>query len=136
MARKSHKPKEPELYSAEWLYNWEAGLYRKLLLFGEWWNVDPYYPRVGETVSAVEMAILTREVRKKQAKERGGPMDEITLSDETKALLERRSNEGCPCCIYILSDFKKHGKLTDYPGNYPVEAKIEHVSSERDGTVA
>lgn len=136
MTRKSRRSKDPEPYSEEWIRMFDEKVYRLGLLYGEWWNVDPYYPRVGDSVSAVEMAILTREVRKKQAKERGGPMDEIVLSDETKVLLDRRSNEGCACCIYIVSDFKKNGKLTDYPGNYPVEAKIEHVRSEKEGGVA
>jgi hypothetical protein len=110
---------------------WDERIYRKLLLFGEWHNVDAFYLRVGDSVPAVEMAILVREVRKK-----GGRMDEIVLSEETQALCERRSNEGCASCIYIASDFKKNGKLTDYPGNYPVEAKLEHIRAEKEGGVA
>lgn len=136
MARRPKKPKEPEKYSPEWMRGWEIEVYRLSLLWGEWWNVDPFYPRVGDTVSAVEMQIITRDARKKDAKARGGPMEEIVLSEESKALIERRAGEGCVCCIYIASDFKKNGKLTDYPGNYPVEAKIEHVSSEKAGGVA
>lgn len=129
------RPRKKPLTQEEELYQWEAGVYRLTLLYGQWWDTDAFYPRVGETVSAEQMLILTREARKKQAKERGGPMEEIVLSDESRLLLEKRGAEGCVCCVYITSDFKKNGKLTDYPGNYPIEAKIEHVEAEREGRV-
>lgn len=131
MDRNKAKPE-----SEDDLRQWEASVYRLLLLYGEWWNVDAFYPRVGDTVGAVEMRILTREVRRNEEKKRGGPMEEIVLSEETLSLVERRSSQGCASCGYILADFKTNGKLTDYPGNYPVEAKIEHVSEEKEGRVA
>jgi hypothetical protein len=129
------RPRRKPPTAEEELYQWEARIYRLTLLAGQWWDTDAFYPRVGETVDAVQMLILTREARKVQTKERGGPMEEIVLSEESKLLLERRGDEGCVCCVYITSDFKKNGKLTDYPGNYPVEAKIEHVSAEKEGRV-
>lgn len=115
----------------EELRQWEERVYRKCLLFGHWSDVDTLYPRAGESVEAAEMAILVRDVRKK-----GARMEEIVLSDETQALVEKRAEAGCASCIYIASDFRKNGKLTDYPGNYPVEAKIGHVQAEKEGTVA
>ena len=127
---KSRK-KYPEKYSPEWMKLWEEDVYRQCLLFGSWHDVDALYPKNGSTITPEVMRILVYEARKK-----GGVMDEITLTEETKQLLERRGAAGCVCCVYITSDFKKNGKLTDYPGNYPVEAKIEHVSAEKEGRVA
>lgn len=128
--------RKTELSDEEKLHQWESNVYRLCLLHGEWDSVDFLYPRVGNTVSALEMQIMTKEARKIQAAKRGGPMEEIVLSNETLAMVERRSSQGCVCCGYILSDFKVNGKLTDYPGNYPVEAKVEHVSEEKEGRVA
>ena len=125
------RKKYPEKYSPEWMRLWEEDLYRQCLLYGSWHDVDALYVKNGHTITPEVMRILTYEARKK-----GGVMDEIVLSPETQELLERRGSAGCPCCVYIASDFKKHGKLTDYPGNYPVEAKVEHVSAEKEGRVA
>jgi hypothetical protein len=136
VSRNPRKPKEPERYSVEWIQEFDKYVYRLTLLHGEWHNVDAYYPRVGDSIPAEQMVNLIREVRKNEQKKRGGPMEEIVLSEESRLLLERRMGEGCVCCGYILMDSKKNVKLTDYPGNYPVEAKIEHVSAEKSGQVA
>jgi hypothetical protein len=73
-----------------------------------------------------------------------GKGDEITLSDETRKLLESRSTRmekgeqvGCFLCRFILEDMQANGKLTAYPkdaegkGAFPVEAKVRHITLEK-----
>lgn len=128
MTKKGSRKKE--LTEEEFIREFDTKVYRECLLHGAWSDVADLYPSVGDTIVPVVMRILVNEVRRK-----GGPMEEIVLSEETKAVLDKRAADGCVSCAYITSDFQKNGKLTDYPGNYPVEAKIAHVNAEREGWV-
>jgi hypothetical protein len=109
---------------------WETDLYRKCLMAGHWQDVDALFPGAGRSVPAAVYGVLVKAGRKKE------PMDvnDVELSEETKALLERRTKAGCVSCQYILDDWAKNNKLTDY-GNYPPEAKINHIEAEKAGEV-
>lgn len=112
------------------LCEWELDLYRKLIGAGEWHNVDFLFPRAGPLVPTPLFNVLVKAGRKK------APMviDDVELSEETKALLEQRAKAGCVCCQYILDDWKANNKLTDY-GNFPGEVKLSHIQAEKDGQV-
>jgi hypothetical protein len=56
---------------------------------------------------------------------------EIVISPATEKILREREKAGCVSCGYILTDWKGNGHLTDLPGNFPVEAKIVHIESEK-----
>lgn len=109
---------------------WEFDIYKKCLIAGHWQDVDSLFPRAGRSLPSPVFRVLVMAGRKKE------PMDtnDVELSVETKALLERRSKVGCVSCQYILDDWAKNNKLTDY-GNYPPEAKINHIEAEKAGQV-
>ena len=60
--------------------------------------------------------------------------NDVELSEATKALLAERAKAGCVSCQYILDDWTKNNKLTDY-GSFPPEAKISHIEAEKAGQV-
>lgn len=104
-------------------------IYCEALEAGDWPSVEVMAPLVGNKVSYSQFRSLVRKAR------RGSAMnEEIALSEETLKLVESRSREGCASCGLILVDFKKNGKLTDM-GNYPIEAKVCHISAEKEGKV-
>lgn len=112
------------------LQRWEFDLYRTLMMHGEWHNLDFLFPRAGPLVPTAVFNVLVKAGRKKE------PMaiDDVELSEETKALLEQRAKAGCVCCQYVLDDWKANNKLTDY-GNFPGEAKLAHIEAEKAGQV-
>lgn len=62
--------------------------------------------------------------------------DKIALSKETMVFLKGRV-KGCFLCKWILKDFRRNGKLTDYPpygeggsGIFPVKSKLRHIELE------
>lgn len=110
------------------LERWELDVYRKALMMGHWDDVAVLYSRIGGMVPRPLFMALLKDPRK------GGKMEEIVLSEETLALVEKRSKEGCVSCGYILIDFKTNNRLTDRD-NFPVEAKVSHVSAEKKGQV-
>jgi hypothetical protein len=65
--------------------------------------------------------------------------EEITLSPETRALLERRK-AGCFLCRFILEDEARNGMLTEYPfdldgkGQFPVQGKADHIKLEKNSS--
>jgi len=128
LSRKRKEVVDPDLVEvAPGLQLWELDLYRKLIMFGEWHNLDFLFPRAGPLVPTPLFNVLVKAGRKKE------PMsiDDVELSEETKALLEQRAKAGCVCCQYILDDWKANNKLTDY-GNFPGEAKLNHIQAEKD----
>jgi len=109
---------------------WELDIYRRALMAGHWHDAAFLFPRVGLLVPEALFRVLVKTGRKK------GPMEtnDVELSEETKAILTERAKAGCVSCRYILDDWSKNNKLTDY-GNYPPEAKIMHIESEKLGQV-
>lgn len=123
----SRKRKEEPVFNLE---AWEEDLYKKCLIAGHWHDVDALFPRAGRSVPAGVFTMLVKSGRKKERME----TNDVELSEETKALLAERSKKGCVSCQYILDDWKRNNKLTDY-GNYPAEAKISHIEAEKAGQV-
>lgn len=119
--------KEPEFDLTEW----ELDIYRKTLMVGHWHDAAFLFPRVGLLVPVELFKVLVKAGRKKE------PMtiEDVELSEETKALLTERAKAGCVCCRYIVDDWAKNNKLTDY-GNFPGEAKLAHIEAEKAGQVA
>jgi len=114
---------------SKWLQQWELYVLRKAVMFGHWDDVAVLYPRVGSLIPKPLFRVLVASQRKENV------VENITLSEETVALVQRREREGCTSCGYISGDFKINGKLTDYPGNFPVEAKVSHLEAEKKGEV-
>lgn len=122
----SRRKKEEEFDIDEY----DTNLYRLCLMDGDWYNAQAFFPRAVDRVPAEAFRVLVRTGRKKR-----GPMDtNVELSKETRAQLEERAAAGCVSCRYILDDWKANNKLTDY-GNFPAEAKINHIEAEKAGQV-
>lgn len=68
----------------------------------------------------------------KRRKRREGVGEEVVLSPETQRLLGARSGR-CFACFITLLDFECHGRLTDFPGGFPVGDKVDHVELEKLG---
>lgn len=109
---------------------WELNVYRLCLVAGHWHDAAFFFPRVGQLVPESVFRVLVCAGRRKE------PMaiDDVELSPETKALLEERAKAGCVSCRYIVDDWAKNNKLTDY-GNFPGEAKLAHIEAEKAGQV-
>lgn len=122
-----YRPKKAPPFVLE---EWELDMYRQTLAAGQWHDTAFLFPRVGHLVPAPVVAMLCKSGRKKE------PMDinDVELTEETKELLTTRAKAGCVSCGYIMDDWKAHNKLTDY-GNFPAEAKIEHIGAEKRGEV-
>lgn len=97
---------------------------------GHWHDAAFFFPRVGHLVPESVVRFLCIAGRKKEPV----ATDEVELSEKTKALLTARANAGCVSCRYIIDDWAKNNKLTDY-GNFPAEAKIAHIEAEKAGEV-
>jgi hypothetical protein len=122
------KKKEEESFDLE---AWELNIYRLTITVGQWHDTDAFFPRVGHLVPAEVFRVLVKMGRRKNPME----TNDVELSEQTKTLLIRRADAGCVSCRYILDDWATNNKLTDY-GNYPAEAKINHIEAEKAGQVA
>ena len=109
---------------------WEFDIYKKCLIAGHWQDVDSLFPGAGRRLPAGVFRVLVMAGRKKEPME----TNDVELSEQTKTLLIHRADAGCVSCRYILDDWAKNNKLTDY-GNYPPEAKINHIEAEKLGQV-
>lgn len=109
---------------------WEFDLYKKCLIAGHWHDVDALFPGAGRMLPEPVFRVLVMAGRKKEKMD----TNDVELSEATKTLLIQRADAGCVSCRYILDDWHKNNKLTDY-GNYPAEAKINHIEAEKAGEV-
>lgn len=120
--RKEEPPFDIEAY--------DLSLYHLCLSAGDWYNASFFFGRVAHLVKSEVFRVLILGGRRKSPME----TNDVELSEETKALLAERSKAGCVSCGYILDDWKKNNRLTDY-GNFPAEAKINHVEAEKKGEI-